>query len=32
MPLNLVNQLLVALEVHRFDFCFICAVYEKEVD
>ena len=32
MPLNLVNQLLVALEVHRFDFCFIGAGYEKEVD
>jgi type VII secretion ATPase EccA len=27
-----VNQLLVALEVHRFDFCFIGAGYEKEVD
>ncbi|MBJ7399153.1 type VII secretion AAA-ATPase EccA [Mycolicibacterium sp.] len=26
------NQLLVALEVHRFDFCFIGAGYEKEVD
>ncbi len=32
MPLNLVNQLLVALEVHRFDFCFIGAGYEREVD
>ncbi|WP_313673499.1 type VII secretion AAA-ATPase EccA [Mycolicibacterium sp.] len=27
-----VNQLLVALEVHRFDFCFIGAGYEHEVD
>ncbi len=27
-----VNQLLVALEVHRFGFCFIGAGYEKEVD
>jgi type VII secretion ATPase EccA len=27
-----VNQLLIALEVHRFDFCFIGAGYEKEVD
>ena len=27
-----VNQLLVALEVHRLDFCFIGAGYEKEVD
>jgi len=27
-----INQLLVALEVHRFDFCFIGAGYEKEVD
>jgi type VII secretion ATPase EccA len=27
-----VNQLLVALEAHRFDFCFIGAGYEKEVD
>lgn len=27
-----VNQLLVALEVHRFDFCFIGAGYEDEVD
>lgn len=27
-----VNQLLVALEVHRFDFCFIGAGYEEEVD
>jgi len=27
-----VNQLLVALETHRFDFCFIGAGYEKEVD
>ena len=27
-----VNQLLVALEVHRFDFCFIGAGYEREVD
>jgi type VII secretion ATPase EccA len=27
-----VNQLLVALEVHRFDFCFIGAGYEKEID
>lgn len=27
-----VNQLLVALEVHRFNFCFIGAGYEKEVD
>ena len=27
-----VNQLMVALEVHRFDFCFIGAGYEKEVD
>jgi type VII secretion ATPase EccA len=27
-----VNQLLVALEVHRFDFCFIGAGDEKEVD
>ena len=26
------NQLLVALEVHRFDFCFIGAGYEREVD
>jgi len=26
-----VNQLLVALEVHRFDFCFIGAGYEREV-
>ena len=24
-----VNQLLVALEVHRFDFCFIGAGYER---
>ncbi|MEI6252441.1 MAG: type VII secretion AAA-ATPase EccA [Mycobacteriaceae bacterium] len=27
-----VNQLLVALEVHRFEFCFIGAGYEREVD
>jgi type VII secretion ATPase EccA len=27
-----VSQLLVALEVHRFDFCFIGAGYEREVD
>ncbi|GBE64059.1 ESX-2 secretion system protein EccA2 [Mycobacterium sp. MFM001] len=27
-----VNQLLVALEAHRFDFCFIGAGYEQEVD
>ena len=27
-----VNQLLVALEVHRFDFCFVGAGYEKEID
>jgi type VII secretion ATPase EccA len=27
-----VNQLLVALEVHRFDFCFIGAGYEDQVD
>lgn len=27
-----VNQLMVALEVHRFTFCFIGAGYEKEVD
>jgi len=27
-----VNQLMIALEVHRFDFCFIGAGYEKEVD
>jgi type VII secretion ATPase EccA len=27
-----VNQLLAALEVHRFDFCFIGAGYENEVD
>ena len=27
-----INQLMVALEVHRFDFCFIGAGYEKEVD
>ncbi|MEI7914247.1 MAG: type VII secretion AAA-ATPase EccA [Mycobacteriaceae bacterium] len=27
-----VNQLLVALEVHRFDFCLIGAGYEKEID
>ena len=27
-----VNQLLVGLEVHRFDFCFIGAGYEREVD
>ena len=27
-----VNQLLTALEVHRFDFCFIGAGYEREVD
>ena len=27
-----VNQLLVALEAHRFDFCFIGAGYEREVD
>ncbi|MBU3752180.1 MAG: hypothetical protein FGM52_17340 [Mycobacterium sp.] len=27
-----VNQLLVALEVYRFDFCFIGAGYEHEVD
>lgn len=27
-----VNQLLIALEVHRFDFCFIGAGYEREVD
>lgn len=27
-----VNQLLVALEAHRFDFCFIGAGYEREID
>lgn len=27
-----VNQLLLALEVHRFDLCFIGAGYEREVD
>lgn len=27
-----VNQLLVALETHRFDFCFIGAGYEREID
>lgn len=27
-----VNQLLVALEVHRFDFCFIGAGYEQQID
>ena len=27
-----VNQLLIALEVHRFDLCFIGAGYEREVD
>lgn len=27
-----VNQLLVALEVHRFDFCFIGAGYELQID
>lgn len=27
-----VNQLLVALEAHRFDFCFIGAGYEEQVD
>ena len=27
-----VNQLLIALETHRFDFCFIGAGYEREVD
>ncbi len=27
-----VNQLLVALEVHRFDFCFIGAGYQQEID
>ncbi len=27
-----VAQLLIALEVHRFDFCFIGAGYEREVD
>ena len=27
-----VNQLMVALEVHRFAFCFIGAGYEREVD
>jgi hypothetical protein len=27
-----VTQLLVALEVHRFDLCFIGAGYEREVD
>lgn len=27
-----VNQLMIALEVHRFDFCFIGAGYEREVD
>jgi len=27
-----VNQLLVALETHRFDFCFIGAGYEAEID
>ncbi|TVS78080.1 type VII secretion AAA-ATPase EccA [Mycobacterium helveticum] len=27
-----VNQLLVALEAHRFDFCFIGAGYEDQVD
>lgn len=27
-----VNQLLMALEVHRFDFCFIGAGYEREID
>lgn len=27
-----VNQLLVALEVHRFDFCFIGAGYEQQIE
>ncbi|BBZ25251.1 ESX-2 secretion system protein EccA2 [Mycolicibacter hiberniae] len=27
-----VNQLLIALEKHRFDFCFIAAGYEDQVD
>ena len=27
-----VNQLLMALETHRFDFCFIVAGYEREID
>ncbi|MBU8820377.1 hypothetical protein EB74_03430 [Mycobacterium sp. SWH-M5] len=27
-----VNQLLIALEAHRFGFCFIGAGYENEVD
>ncbi|HTM85105.1 MAG TPA: type VII secretion AAA-ATPase EccA [Mycobacterium sp.] len=27
-----VNQLLIALETHRFDFCFIGAGYEEQVD
>lgn len=27
-----VNQLLIALETHRFDFCFIGAGYEREID
>lgn len=27
-----VNQLLIALEIHRFDFCFIGAGYEQQVD
>lgn len=27
-----VNQLLVALETHRFDFCFIGAGYEQQID
>lgn len=27
-----VNQLLMALEIHRFDFCFIGAGYEREID
>lgn len=27
-----VNQLLMALETHRFDFCFIGAGYEREID
>jgi type VII secretion ATPase EccA len=32
LGMEAVNQLLVALEVHRFDFCFIGAGYEREVD
>jgi type VII secretion ATPase EccA len=30
--MEVVNQLLVALEAHRFDFCFIGAGYEDQVD